>query len=157
MIRKLAMWISGQVGVLVISILIDDLLWFVVVWRKGALVGGVIMFFIALLVNLVMIWAYDKIKKDLLSFETLNNLLEQGQKKYSERMLARLIKAGRVFAFVALSFYDPFLSVIYMRNGVGKYTMEKRDWGYFFVAMALSCTGWTLFWQGVIVVAKAII
>ncbi|MFA6918246.1 MAG: hypothetical protein WC285_05480, partial [Candidatus Gracilibacteria bacterium] len=104
------------------SFILDEVLWPAVMLWQGSIVGGVIMFLITLLNNLLLLWAYSKIKKDIFAFEALRGLTEQKQMGFGKRLLAWFIRAGKVPAFIAISFYDPFLSVIYMRKGVGKYT-----------------------------------
>jgi hypothetical protein len=155
--RKLAEQVASHSVVFGISVAVDDLLWPVVMLWQGALVGGIIMFAVVLMVNLIMIWAYDKIKKDILAFDDLRELTEQEHKGICKRWLAKFIKVNKISAFIAISFYDPFLSVIYMRKEIEKYTMNLRDWGYFLIAMAISCVGWTLCWQVVIMVIKTIV
>jgi len=155
-LKKFAERVAGWSTLTVLSAAIDDVLWPAVILWQGPIAGGITMFWIALLCNLILIWAYDKIKKDVLAFEALRELTEQEQQGFGKRLLVRFINAGRVPAFIAISFYDPFLSVIYMRRGVGKYTMENRDWGYFGLAMLIACVGWTFWWQGVIVIGKSV-
>lgn len=155
-LQKFAERVAGWTTLTVTSIFIDDVLWPAVLLWQGAVCGGITMFWVALLGNLILIWAYDKIKKDVLAFEALRELTEQEQTNWGKRLLVKFIKAGKVPAFIAISFYDPFLSVIYMRKGAGKYTMEKRDWGYFTLAMAIACVGWTFWWQIVITLGKVL-
>ena len=153
-LKQFAEKVAGWTTLTAVSFTIDDILWPAVMLWQGAIAGGITMFFVALLANLILIWAYDKLKRDVLAFEALHELTEQGQTSFFKRILVWFIKAGKVPAFIAISFYDPFLSVIYMRKGVGKYTMEARDWGYFALAMVIGCVGWTLCWQGVIITVK---
>jgi hypothetical protein len=153
-LQKFAERVAGWSTLTALSVAIDDFLWPAVMLWQGPIAGGITMFWVALLGNLILIWAYDKIKKDVLAFEDLRGLMEQEQKGFFKRLMAKTIKVGRVPAFVVISFYDPFLSVIFMRRGVGKYTMEKRDWGYFGLAMMIACVGWTFWWQIVIIVGK---
>ena len=147
---------AGWSTLTVVSVGIDDVLWPAVMIWQGPVYGGITMFFVALLANLILIWAYDKIKKDVLAFEALRELTEQEQTSWGKKLLAKFIKAGRVPAFIALSVYDPFLLVIFMRRGTGKYSMEVRDWCYFWLSMVVACVGWTFWWQIVIVVGKAL-
>jgi hypothetical protein len=155
-LQKFAERTAGYATATISSIIIDDILWPVVMLWQGPVAGGITMFFAALLGNLILIWAYDKIKKDLFAFEALRELTEQEQLGVGKRLLVKFIKAGRIPAFIAISFYDPFLSVIYMRKGIGKYTMESRDWWYFALAMIIACVGWTFCWQIVIVAGKMV-
>ena len=202
---KFAERVAGYATITVASFLMEDVMWPAVMIWQGKIVGGIIMFFVALLGSLIQIWAYDKLKKDLFALETLRELTEQVEKTWSydkvkqdipasvcreltEQELneffkpllvkfvnhlviflfvgmrlwkyffawirLRLIKTGRLTAFVALSLYDPFLAVIYIRKGVEKYKMEKRDWLYFFLAMVIGCAGWTFWWSIIITVVK---
>jgi hypothetical protein len=152
--QKFAERVAGYATLTAVSVIIDDVLWPAVMLWQGAVLGGITMFWIALLANLIMLWAYDKLKRDVLCFEALRELTEQEPTGFGKRLLVKFIRAGRVPAFIAISFYDPFLSVIYMRKGVGKYAMENRDWMYFALAMLIACLGWTFFWQVVIVAGK---
>ncbi|HRZ30545.1 MAG TPA: hypothetical protein P5274_02680 [Candidatus Paceibacterota bacterium] len=154
--QKIAERMAGYATLTAVSVIIDDVLWPAVMLWQGAVFGGITMFWIALLANLVMLWAYDKLKRDVLCFEALRELTEQEPVGLGKQLLVRAIHTGRVPAFIAISFYDPFLSVIYMRRGAGKYTMENRDWSYFALAMAIACLGWTFFWQVIIIAGEII-
>ena len=149
--------VASYATVTTISIILDDILWPAMMLWQGSIAGGITMFWITLLDNLILIWAYDKIKKDVFAFEALRELTEQEHKGLGKKLLVWFIKAGQVPAFIAISFWDPFLSVIYMRKGAEKYKMEKRDWWYFGLAMVIACTGWTLCWQGVFITVKAVL
>jgi hypothetical protein len=155
-LQKFAERLAGWTTLTVTAVIVDDFLWPAVILWQGPIIGGITMFWVALLGNLILIWAYDKIKRDVLAFEALRELTEQDQTNWGKRLLVKFIKAGKVPAFIAISFYDPFLSVIYMRKGAGKYTMEKRDWGYFALAMTIACVGWTFWWQIVITLSKVL-
>ena len=149
--------VAGYATLTVVSVVIEDFIWPATMLFLGSFIGGIVMFCIALIVNLVLIWAYDKIKKDVFAFEALHELTEHKQKGVSKQLLAKFIKAGRVPAFVAISFYDPFLSVIYMRKGIGTYKMQARDWGYFSLGMIIACIGWTFFWKTIFIMVKTVI
>ena len=148
--------IAGYTTVTAISFVLDYILWPALMLWQGPVEGGITMFWITLFNNLISIWAYDKIKKDLFAFEALHDLVQHEQKSFGTRLIVRLIKVGKVPAFIALSFYDPIFSVIYMRKGAGKYKMEKCDWWNFTIAMAIACIGWTLCWQGVFFTVRAV-
>ncbi len=154
--HKFAERVAGYATLTAVSIAIDDFLWPAVILWQGAIAGGITMFWVALLANLIMLWAYDKLKRDILCFEALRELTEQEPTSFGKRLLVKFIRAGKVPAFIAISFYDPFLSVLYMRKGAGRYQMENRDWGYFALAMIIACTSWTFFWQIIIVIGKVL-
>ena len=155
-LNRFAERVAGWTTLTAFSVTVDDVLWPAVILWQGAVAGGITMFFVALLCNLILIWAYDKIKKDVLALEALRELTEKEQTGWFKRLIVKFIKAGQIPAFIAISFYDPFVSVIYMRKGVESYKMEKRDWGYFALAMVIACVGWTLWWQGLISIAKVV-
>lgn len=146
---------AGWSTVTILAILFDDILWPAVMLWQGPVAGGITMFWAALLCNLILIWFYDKIKKDFLAVEALHKLTETEQCGL-KKLLAKIIKAGKIPAFIAISFYDPFISVIYMRKGTGKFKMDRRDWYYFGLAMIIACVGWTMWWQLIIVSVKGI-
>lgn len=126
-----------------VSFITDDVLWTPAILWLGPVNGGLLMSAVALVINLLLIWAYDALKQDFLSFEALREMQECEQKGFWKRLLVKALKAGKVPAFIALSFYDPFLAVIFSRKGVNAYKMTKRDWVNFLIAMLIACVGWT--------------
>ena len=78
-LQKFAERVAGWTALTVTSIAIDDVLWPAVMLWQGPIAGGITMSCVALLGNLILIWAYDKIKKDVLAFEALRELTEQEQ------------------------------------------------------------------------------
>lgn len=155
-LQKLAGWIAGYGSVTAVSVAIDDVLWPAIVFWFGPWQGGIIMTIIALVINLAMIWAYDLLKLDLFAFETLREFSKNEKKGILAKIVTKIMSWGKIPAYIAISFYDPFLSVIYMRRDVGKYQMEWRDWGFFFLSMFIACAGWTTFWHGAVVVGQTI-
>jgi hypothetical protein len=155
-LQKFAERVAGWTTLSVIYVVLDYLLWPAVILKQGAIVGGLIMFWVTLLTNCTLIWAYDRIKRDVLSFEALRELTEGEHGGFAKRLIVKLVSVGRIPAFIAISFYDPFLSAIYMRKGAGKYKMEPRDWLYFSLGMIIACVGWTCCLKGFIVIVQAV-
>ena len=148
--------VAGYATLTVVSMTIDYVIWPAAMLCQGPVLGGITMFFVALLANLIMIWSYDKIKKDVFAFEALRELTVQEHRGFWSGLLVKVIGAGRIPAFIAISLYDPFLSAIYMRKGVGTYMMEMRDWKYFGLAMFIGCAGGTFLWQIAIIAVRAV-
>lgn len=136
------------------SVACDDVLWPVVVVWLGPIKGGLGMTLFALVLNLIFIWAYDRLKRDVFGFEKIREIQEAQVKGFWMKVVTKAIKVGRVPAFFVLSFYDPFLAVIYVRKGIGGYRMTLRDWKFFGLAMVIGCVGWTVFWAEIIWLVK---
>ena len=145
---RLAKTIVGWGTATTVSIIIDDVLWTPAILMFGPLVGGLVMMGVALVANLMLIWAYDTLKQDFLSFEAMREMQESERKGFWRRLLVKAIKAGKVPAFIALSFYDPFLAVIFMRKSANAFKMTKQDWMNFGLAMLIACVGWTMICSG---------
>lgn len=126
------------------SFIIDEVMWTPMVMWLGPVKGGLVMTVVALVCNLLLIWAYDTLKQDFLSFEAMREIeTEQNPKGFWKRILSKALRTGKIPAFIALSFYDPFLAVIFSRESANAYKMTKRDWMNFGLAMLIACVGWT--------------
>jgi hypothetical protein len=109
---KYAKWIVGWGSVTTLGFLFDDVLWVAMVLWLGPIVGGAIMTTLALILNIILIKAYDTLKQDFLSFESLREFEGSEHKSLWKRIFAKISRAGRMPAFLVLSFYDPFLATI---------------------------------------------
>jgi len=141
---RLATLIVGWGTATTTAVIIDEVLWTPAILWLGPITGGIVMTIIALVVNITLIWAYDTLKRDFLSFEALREMQENDQKGFWKKLLVKALKAGKIPAFFALSLYDPFLAVIFFRKGVNSYKMTKRDWLNFVTSMIIACLGWTI-------------
>ena len=126
------------------SVIVDDILWTPAILWLGPIMGGVVMTILAIIINIILIWAYDTLKQDFLSFEAMREMQEGEQKGFWKKLFAWALKFGEVPAFIALSLYDPFLAVIFSRKGANAYKMTKQDWVNFIVSMIIACVGWTV-------------
>lgn len=88
-LQKFAEQVAGWTTLTVTAVIVDDFLWPAVMLWQGPIIGGITMFWVALLGNLILIWAYDKIKKDVLAFEALRELTETEQTSWGKRLRAR--------------------------------------------------------------------
>jgi hypothetical protein len=149
-----AKWIVGWGTATTVSVVIDEVMWTPAILWLGAIKGGLVMTTIALVVNLLLIWAYDTLKQDFLSFEALREVQEGEHKGFWKQLLAKSLKTGKVPAFVALSFYDPFIAVIWSRKSANAYRMTRQDWMNFGLAMIIACIGWTAICSGAACIIK---
>jgi hypothetical protein len=147
--------IAGYGTCTAVSVIGDDILWPIMVAWLGPVNGGAIMTFIALVINLLLIRIYDALKRDVFGFEKIRELEESEVKGFWMWLIHKALKIGKLPTFIVLSFYDPFLSVIYMRKGINGYKMTLRDWYFFILAMIIACVSWTFLWQIVIVAGKS--
>ncbi len=141
--------LTGWGAVTLVMILVDYVMWTPMVTWLGPLRGGLTMTLIALVLNLGLIWAYDTLKRDFLSFEAIREFETSQHQSMFKRMVVRLMKASRTFAFIGLSIYDPFLAVIFARKEAGAYRMSKRDWVNLLIAMVIAGGGWTIVCYGI--------
>ncbi len=146
--------ILGYAGCTTISFIIDDIFWPAAVIFFGSIMGGIIMTAIALIINLILIWLYDYLKKDLFGFENLKLLRESSGKGFWIWLIKKAFKIGRIPAFIVLSYYDPFLAVIYMRKDAHCFSMRLKDWIYFIISMLIASAGFTVFWSLIIEAVK---
>lgn len=142
--------ILGYGACTTISILIDDIFWPIAVLFFGSVTGGLIMTTIALIVNLILIWLYDYLKKDLFGFEKIREIQETKGGGFWFWLIRKALKKGRAVTFIVLSYYDPFLAVIYMRKGVKAFKMVAIDWWYFIMSMIIASVGVTIFWSVIV-------
>ena len=78
--NRLATLIVGWGTATTVSVIIDEILWTPAILWLGPLTGGIIMTLIAFIINILLIWAYDTLKQDFLSFEALREMQEREQK-----------------------------------------------------------------------------
>ncbi len=109
----------------------------------GPIWGCGIMIILSMILNITLIWVYDKTGKDWLGFE----MLKEGKEELSTGLpnwIRNLIQLGDFGAFIGLSIYDPFMATIYLRKKENVHNgLSKRDWRIFFSATILSNVGWT--------------
>ena len=129
----------------------DYLLYIPMVTFLGPVKGGGIMLVLSMIMNLTLIWVYDKTGKDWLGFEAL----KQGKEEVSSKLpkwLKKAVTAGDTVAFIGLSVYDPLFAVIYLRKQDQVFKgLSARDWKIFLASTVIANIGWTgLIYGGVI-------
>lgn len=104
----------------------------------------------ATILCLGMLWFYNLTKQDWLFIETIKRVRD-GRKVGRIRMFFRnLANRGDVAAFIFLCLWkDALIITVYMRRGVGNYTMTARDWKIFWTATIATNVWWGLLVFGV--------
>lgn len=136
----------GLLGNALIGYAFDYGLYPYVIWKLGPLQGAALMTLVSFLVCYAMILFYDWTKKDWLGIETIKELKEYAGNSRTIRMLGWAMKKGDAMVLIFLSiWYDPFVTVAYMRQGAHQYNgMTRRDWQIFLLALIIGNGSWTL-------------
>ncbi len=114
------------------------------IWKLGLWRGGALMAVLSLLSCLLLLWLYDKLKRDWFGIELAKELrLYSGPSRW-KRAMARLLGRGDAVAFIVLSLrFDPFITTAYIRHGAYN-GLARRDWKIFLGSVALSNAAWAL-------------
>jgi hypothetical protein len=149
------------------ALLFDELLYGTVVsyittklgWVWGPLASFAVLGTFSAIMCLWYMRLYDRAGKDWFGFEAAKELrdgLETGGRMM--RLTQRVMRLGDIPAFFAILFLhpsgDPFMAVVYLRKGAGKYNgLTKRDWRIFWAAVVVSNGYWTLRWTALVAMA----
>ncbi len=120
------------------------LIWLGYIW------GSVLMTAAAIILNYLIIRAYDWAKVDWLFIEEVKKIRDGEDVKLTGilKWLKPLLKKGDVVAFFALCADDPVTAVLYLRKGSHLYDgLDQREWRIFWAANLVS----NLYWIGAIV------
>ncbi len=110
----------------------------------GYLWGGIAMTIASVVLNLLVIRAYDWAKRDFLLLETLKEIRASDGSHRGKRLLAKALSKGDVAAFLVLSWFeDPIVVTLYLRKGSGKFDgLSRRDWANFWASTLVSNLMW---------------
>ncbi len=154
---------------------LDFVLWPILQSLYGFL--GVLLLILVALTNnfLILLW-YQRKKVDWFGVNEVESLKAKGHlwvheisnhknliKRFSLYIPAKilqfmiwLLNKNDIFAFVTLSIWqDSFITTIFLRHGSLK-KLDRRDYTIFVCSTILSCVGWAVFMQIIIVAVKAI-
>ena len=123
----------------------------------GSVAGFAIMSPLSALLCLGYIRFYDWAQKDWFGFELLKELRGDAiGGSWFHRLVGRVARLGDIPAFFALSVYgDPFMTTVYMRRGVRKFTgLSPSEWAVFWSSVLVSNGYWTVRWTAIFVLAK---
>ena len=144
--ERIAILGIGLLGNAIIGYAFDYGLYPWVIWKFGPLYGAAIMTVISLVVCYATLLFYDWAKKDWLGIETIKELREYTGDSRTVRILQWAMRKGNAMLLIFLSiWYDPFVTVAYMRQGAHEYNgMTGRDWKIFLLALVIGNGSWAL-------------
>ncbi|OGI34348.1 MAG: hypothetical protein A2259_05295 [Candidatus Moranbacteria bacterium RIFOXYA2_FULL_43_15] len=130
----------------------DYVLYPYVIYQRGPFWGGIVMMLLSAASCLVIVLIYDLVKKDWLGIEAIKEIREEiknlrdCEKKKFRKMLAWFLKKGHWAEFLFLSLkFDPFVTTVYLRNGVKKFNgFKKEEWRIFIASVFVSNVYWTM-------------
>lgn len=148
-LKRVASFITGAFGAKLIGDGFDYFFCSVVLIKFQPVIGFGIIFIAALVLNYTLVLIYDRIKIDCFGFEGVKELKEdmvsKGKKNLFDRIVFYLVKKGGIVAFIALSFYDPFIAILYKRKSSQFDGFKKEDYINLILSTAIGCFLWTLF------------
>jgi hypothetical protein len=144
--RRLGLLASGLVLKKAMDYLFDYGVYPVALLAFGTVAGGLLMTAISVVMNILVIRAYDWARMDFLFLEGLKEFRSCETGPWWRRKLARLQRAGDLPAFVLLSWFeDPVVVTLYLRRGSHLYNgFARRDWIVFAGSSVLANLFWTL-------------
>lgn len=106
----------------------------------------------ALILNYGMVFAYDFFKKDLFGFEEIKRIKKlahdpKTKKNWIQRKIIQFEKYGSLPLFLFLSWYDPFMALLYKRESTNFDGFKKRDHLLLFVSTLFACVVWSGMWS----------
>lgn len=128
------------------SYLFDYALYPFIIYKLGIIKGGLVMTFLAAVINILCLKFYDWSKRDWLGIEALKGMkLYEGESRLV-RFISGIMKKSDPAAFFFLSIKeDAFIAMVYLRHGSHQYNgMSTRDWRIFFASLAVANIYWTL-------------
>jgi hypothetical protein len=122
----------------------DNVLYVLVVYRLGLLVGGAIMTALSLVQCGATLLLYERMRIDWVGAGSLARLSCIPDPSWWQRIIIWATRRGDAFVFVVLCiFQDPFITTAYFRRGRFD-GLSARDWRIFFGSVFTSNFYWTL-------------
>lgn len=111
-----------------------------------------VLFVMALVLNYLMVLAYDFFKKDLFGFEEIKKLKENAhdpfiKKTWFQKRIVQFEKYGNIPLFLFLSWYDPFMAVLYKRQSPHFNGFRRKDYWVLFISTLFACAVWSGMWS----------
>lgn len=115
-----------------------------VIYTCGILRGGISMMCISLLSCMLTIRFYDWSQRDWLGIEAIKDMKHYQGKIKAGQLVGWFLKKSEPVAFLFLTiWYDPFITMAYLRRG--KFNgMTRRDWRIFFISLFIGNGYWIL-------------
>ena len=146
--RRIVEIFTGFVAWKAYDYLFDYALYPVVIWNLGLWRGGPLMASLSLFICLLLLWVYDRLRRDWIGLEYVKRLRHYEGSSRWQKVLAWLVSRGDWMAFLVLSIkFGPFITTVYLRKGAYN-GMTGRNWNVFFGSWILSNTFWTFVCYG---------
>lgn len=129
----------------------DYVLYPVVLVAFGTTVGGIILTILALIINVLIIRAYDWSQTDWLLIEKLKSKVHDESHTGIKGRIFDFIRRNNVLMFFVLNLDDPITATLYLREGAYQYNgLTKRDWGIYIASNIVSNFYWIIGWSLII-------
>ncbi len=120
----------------------------------GSVIGGIVLLFLGLFINILIIRAYDWSKTDWFLIEKLKSVQDSDEKTLFVRLL-QFFRRSKVLTFLILCLDDPVTVTLYFRKGNYRYNgMTAYDWKIFLLSNVFSNLYWIVGWSLVIEFVK---
>jgi hypothetical protein len=141
-IKNITQWLVGGGLYYVFVWLYDYLVFSYVIWKYGAIRGGISMMILTFLVDVGTLKFYDWSKRDWLAIETVKELGETHGKV--GRVFKWIHGKGFFLVIIFLSMkFNPFMVTAYLRKGVNQYDgLSFRDWVIFISSSLIGGIYW---------------
>ncbi len=143
--KRVLFFIGGLISMQGFSYAFDYGVYPIVTYKYGLLKSLIILTIAAFMLNWILIWIYDKFNKDLFGFDEIKKIKE-GVSHRKKGLLYKIISWGDIPAFIALSFYDPFLATLYKRK-LGTKGLAARDYWILALSTIIACVLWSGLWS----------
>ncbi len=148
-LNKILLFLTGTSFIYMTNLLFDYVLYPFVIIEAGLSKGFVIMIFLSFISCVLMFLVYDYLKKDFLAIEyskqKLDSLTDDYDGSRLKRALIWILKRSRIFLFVFLSVYDPFIATVFMREGSHQYNgLKARDWKILILSLFIGNGIWAV-------------
>ncbi len=116
----------------------------------GSIIGGILMIGLSVIINILLIRAYDWSKVDWFLIEKIKSLDEKSEGGFIIQTLKR-VRNNKTLTFFVLCLDDPITVTLYFREGSYQYNgMSKRDWKIFIASTAVSNMYWIIGWTAIL-------
>ncbi len=153
-LKKVVLFLSGIAAIEAVGNGFDYVVYPAVTYwfGKKLWLSFLVLFIMALILNYLLVLAYDFFKRDLFGFEEIKKLKEQAhdpsvKKTWIQRRIIQFERYGSVPLFLLLSWYDPFMAVLYKRKSGNFSGFRKRDYWILFISTAFACLVWSGMWS----------
>ena len=153
-LARVLLFIAGIAAIEAIGNIFDWVVYPIVTYwfGKKLWLSFVVLFSLALILNFLLVLAYDVLKRDLFGFEEIKKIKNSAHDpnvKHTrfQKILIKVERYGTIPLFLLLSFYDPFLAVLYKRKSASFDGFTKRDYLLLFVSTLFACIVWSGIWS----------